>query len=65
MLNSFYSTSTVTVEFHLYDKYNHYITPVTVMDGNGIEKNTNLAVKVQYVEGNYNIDIMGMYSISN
>ena len=35
------------------------------MDGNGIEKNTNLAVKVQYVEGNYNIDIMGMYSISN
>jgi hypothetical protein len=35
------------------------------MDQNGHEINSNLAVKVQYSEGVYMVDIMSKYTIKN
>ena len=53
------------VSFLLYDKDNIYITPVTVMDQNGHEIDSHLAVNVQYSEGVYMVDIVSMYTIKN
>lgn len=36
LVNSHYSTKTIAVDFLLYDKDNHYIRPLTIVDSNGI-----------------------------
>jgi hypothetical protein len=65
LLNPYYSTKTVTVEFLLYDKDNYYINPLTIVDSNGMEKQTNLSVQVEYSEGVYHIHLASMYSLQN
>lgn len=63
--NHFYYASPFNISFLLYDKDNIYITPVIIVDQNGHEINSHLAVKVQYSEGVYMVDIMSMYTIKN
>ena len=36
-----------------------------MVDGNGLELYTNIAVRLAYQDGDYHIDIMGMYSVEN
>jgi hypothetical protein len=47
-MNEFYSARAITASFLLYDKDNHYIKPITFVDGNGVEIETRMAVKVTY-----------------
>ena len=65
LLNHFYAASPANLSFLLYDKDNYYIAPVTVLDTNGQEIHSHLAVRVQYWEGVYLLDIMSMYTIKN
>lgn len=64
-MNECYSARPILVSFLLYDRDNHYIKPVTFIDSNGIQIDSQLAVKVSYSEGVYLIDIIGKYAISN
>jgi hypothetical protein len=54
-LNQFYSARATAASFLLYDKDNHYIRPVTFVDGNGLEISSRVAVKVTYAEGGYQV----------
>ena len=62
-MNEYYSSRSITTSFLLYDQDNHYIQPLTIVDSQGIEILSNVAVKVTYSEGVYLIDLIGKYRI--
>lgn len=62
-MNQYYSSRAIMSSFLLYDHDNHYIKPITIVDSNGIEIESRVAVKVAYSEGVYLIDLIGKYNI--
>jgi len=65
LVSQCYAFRTAFTSFLLYDQDNYYIEPVLIVDSNGKEINSNLAIKVTYCEGIYLVDVMGKYSIIN
>lgn len=64
-MSPFYSARATTASFLLYDRDNHYVRAVTFVDGNGVEIESRVAVKVGYAEGGYQIDLVGKYAIES